>query len=392
MPFKTPTTAELVAQNLSNIESKTNTTTPANNKAFNKVVATLQAAQQIGLYKFAAERILQNLALTATGDDLTTIGNNYGVTRRAAEAATFTATLPAVTDTIIPINVDFVGDANGIRYSLDAAVTAVAGVATLQLTAQTLGTAGNLNVSDTLTIGRPVVGAESTATITVITNTGAEEETDDEYRSRVLNKIRTIPGGGNSADYRIWSEEVAGVDRAYPFAALPIGFSSTVQPPQRTVYIEATTSIDPDGIAPQSLLDEVRESITADPDTGITRQPLGLTDDTLFVETITRTTFFVTITDLVVDANQEAQVKSDISDALDLYFRATSPYVEGLDSPLDKNDVITSNSVSEVVNNVVRSAGGNVSTSIFGLSVGADVPKYQLNQNELAKNGGVTYV
>ena len=390
--FKIPTTAELAAQNLANIESKTNTTTPANDKAFNLVIALMQAAQGTGIYKFAAEAILQNLALTATGDDLSNIGNNYGVVRKAAEAAQFTITLPAVNGTIIPISVDFVGDANGVRYSVDAAATAAGGIATIQVTAKTLGTAGNLNVSDTLTIGRQIAGAESSAEITVITNTGAEEETDDLYRPRVLNKIRTIPGGGNSADYRIWSEEVAGVARAYPFAALPIGSSGTVQPPQRTVYIEATTDIDPDGIAPGSLLDEVRESITADPVTGITRQPLGLTDDTLFVESIIRTTFFVTITDLVVDANQEAQVKSDISDALDLYFRGVQPYVEGLDSVLDKNDVITSNSVSEVVNNVVRAAGGNVSTTIFGLVSLANIPKYQLNQTELAKNGGVVYV
>jgi uncharacterized phage protein gp47/JayE len=345
-----------------------------------------------GNYKYAAERVLQNLALTATGDDLDLIGNNYNVPRKAAEAAQFTITLPGINGTIIPITVDFVGDANGIRYSVDASATITGGIATINVTAKTVGVAGNLNISDTMQLGRVIPGAESTATITVVTNTGAERESDDDYRIRILDVIRATPGGGNSADYRIWSQEVAGVARAYPFAGLPVTSSLISAPPDRTVYIEATTDIDPDGIAPQSLLDEVRATITADPETGISRQPLGLTDDTLYVESIVRTTFFVTISGLVISANQEAQVKADIDTALTAYFRSIMPYVDGLDSPLDRNDTITDPSVSAIVNDVVSAAGGSVESVAFDITPGSSIPKYQVNLNELGKLGAVSYV
>lgn len=391
MAFPIPTTKQQADLNLANFENKLNQSSPLNDKAFLRVLSVIQAAQGTGLYKFVADRILQTLALTATNGGLDAIGTNYGVIRKAAESAQLTATIPGTNGTIIPITVDFVGDANGIRYSLDSAATVASGSATLNLTAKTVGTAGNLNVSDTLMIGRTVPGVESTATVTVITNVGAERESDDAYRLRILDALRTTPGGGNSADYRIWSEEVAGVARAYPFAGQPVTSSMSSAPPDRTVYIEAETSIDPDGIPPTSLLDEVRAAITADPDTGISRQPLGLTDDTLYVEPIVRTTFFVTISDLVIDSNVESQAKTNIEDALDIYFRSVRPFVDGLDSVITRNDTLTDASVSEVIQNVVASYGGSASGIAFDVTPGTSIPRYQLNPNELGKLGAVAY-
>jgi uncharacterized phage protein gp47/JayE len=391
MPITIPTTQEQYEDNLSTFESKLNQTSPLNDKAFLRVLSAVQAGQGTGIYKYIAERILQVFAITATGIDLDVIGGNYGIVRKAAESAQFTITLPGTNGTVIPITVDFVGDANGVRYSNDAAGIVSGGIATLNVTANSAGVDGNLNVSDTMSIGTPIAGAESQATITVQTNTGTEQETDDDYRIRILDVIRAIPGGGNAADYRIWSQEVAGVARAYPFSGLPVGMTGSA-PPERTVYIEATTTIDPDGLAPSSLLDEVREIITEDPDTGISRQPLGLTDDTLYVESIIRITFYVSISGLTVDSNIEAQVKSDIEDALELYFRAVRPYVDGLDSPLDRNDIMTDPSVSSVVQDVVEANGGSVESVAFDTAPGSSIPSYQLAQNELAKLGAVAYV
>lgn len=392
MAYIIPTTAELTAQNKANFESNLAQNVPANDKAFLNILSAMEAALAKGNYNYAAERAKQCLAITATGVDLDVIGRNYGVIRKAAESAQFTATLPATTGTVIPITVDFVGDANGVRYSLDVASTSIAGVATLQLTAQVIGSAGNLEAGDTLTIGQTVPGATSQATITAVTNTGANREIDDDYRIRILDILQAIPGGGNASDYRIWAQEVAGVARAYPFAGLPIGDPSYPgAPPNRTVYVEATTDIDPDGIAPSSLLDEVRDTITTDPETGLSRQPLGLTDDTLYVESIIRSSFYVTISDLVVDANQLANVQSQILTSLTQYFRSVRPFVDGVDSPLNRNDTLTDPSVSEVIQDVVSSAGGSVSSVAFDTTPGGSISRYQLAQNELAKLGGITY-
>jgi hypothetical protein len=187
-------------------------------------------------------------------------------------------------------------------------------------------------------------------------------------------------------------EALAGVVRAYPYSGRPIDDPIISEPPDRTVYVEATTTIDPDGIAPQSLLDEVRESITTDPVTGLARQPLGLTDETLFIQSISRLTFFVQINDLTAPPDIEATVKSTIETALSNYFRGIQPFVDSIDAPLDRDDLITDLTVSEVVQDVLNANGSSASGVIFGLLVGESLPQYRLNPGELGKLGTVTYV
>jgi len=397
-----PTTEEQKANNLANFEAEVGQDAPLADKAFLRVLAAMEALQFTTLYKYAMERILQVLALTATGEGLDLIGANLGVTRKVAEATILTATLPGTDTTVIPQTTDFIGVANGVRYFLNAAATIgtpTPGIAELTMTAEVVGVIGNLQAGDTLSIGTQIPGAESIAIVAIITgqttailNTGAEEETDDAYRLRVLDKERAVCGGGNGFDFRSWAEEVAGVLRGYPYSGRPFGDPVVSVPPDRTVYVEATTSIDPDGIAPQSLLDEVRESITTDPVTGFARQPLGLTDETLFIDSITRISFFVQINDLTAPPDIEATVKTKIEDALSSYFRGIKPFVDSIDSPLDRDDLITDLTVSEVVQDILSANGSSASAVAFGLSVGSFVSQYRLNPGELGKSGGVTYV
>ena len=393
MSLKIPTTQEIKDQNLSNFESRLNQTAPLNDKAFLRVLAAMEAMVITPLYKFAVERAKQNLALTATGIDLDNLGSEYGVTRKPAEAAQLTATIPGTDSTIIPSGTDFIGDSNGVRYFTDAQATVSGGSATISLTAEDTGEAGNLQVSDTLSIVTQIAGLESTATITVIDNIGVEEETDDNYRIRVLDEIRGDGGGGNAFDYRQWAQEVAEVKRAYPIAGKPVELEAETAPPDRTVYIEVLTSIEPDGIASQSTLDEVRDTITTDPVTELVRQPLGLTDETLFIESISRTSFDVQVNNLNVSSDIEAQVKADISTALESYFRGIQSFVEGLDSLIDRNDLITDLTVSQVVQDVLSANGGSAAGVAFEISgSGTFLSELQLNSGQLAKLGTVTYV
>jgi uncharacterized phage protein gp47/JayE len=404
MAFQIPTTQELIDQFLANLEASLGQTSPINEKAFLRVISAAEGIVFTSLYKYAAYQVKQMLAITAFGTGLDLIGAEYGITRKAAEATVLTATLPGVDTTIIPQTVDFIGDANGVRYFLDSSYTIgvpTPGVAEMTMTAETLGVVGNLQAGDTLSIGTQVAGAETVATVAVITgqttailNTGAEEETDEAYRIRILDEIRAVCGGGNAADYRKWAQEVAGVARAYPYAGKPVELLIESSPPDRTVYIEADTTIDPDGIAPQSLLDEVRDTITTDPVTGLARQPLGLTDDTLFIESISRTQFYVSVITLSVPDDLVAKAKAEIEDAVTAYFLRIKPFVDGLDSLIDRNDKITDTTVSNVVQDVLSANGGTANGVIFGLFQGDSLPEYQLSPGELAKlaSGGITYV
>ncbi len=383
------TTEELFERNLANIEGKINQTSPLNDKAFNRVISAMEALNQKELQNYGAELATANLVITATGSDLDILGAEYGVTRKPAEAAVLTIELPAVNGTVIPVTVDYTGDSNGVRYLPDAASPpAAGGVAVQDVAAQTLGVAGNLNISDTMSIGTQVPGAETQAEVTIILNTGADEETDDAYRQRILDKIQSIQGGGNAADYRMWSEEVAGVARAYPYSGGILGSGS---PPDRIVYVETDVSIDPDGLAAAPILAEVRASITADPETGISRQPLGLTGGTLFVVSITRISMFVQIRGLTVDPAIEVQVKADVAAAVELYFRSLRPFIDGLDVVSERNDLITALTVGNVVQDVLGANGASAETVSFGLSPGNTIPEYRLAQGETTKTGSITY-
>lgn len=394
MGLTIPTTEEIKDTNLSNLESNLNQTSPLNNKAFLRVFAGMNALNFTSLYKVAVEATLQNLALTATDEDLDRIGQEYGVIRKPAEAAILNISLPGENGTVIPASIDYVGDSNNVRYFPAISIIIAGGVGVSDVTANTVGVIGNLNVSDTLSIGTQIAGATTTATVLSVVNTGAEEETDDVYRERVLNAIRSTTGGGNANDHKIWSEEVAGVKQAYPYAGTPTspapGIDASSVPADRTVFIEVDTTIDPDGVAPTSILDEVRVSINNDPITGASRPPLGLTDSTLFVESITRTSVNVTITNFaIVDASLEAQTKSDISNALILYFSNISMFVPAIDLIATKNDLVTELTISDVVQDVLTA--NSASAESVSIDVGGPVTDYQLEEGELAKLGTVTY-
>jgi hypothetical protein len=678
-----------------NFESFLNQDAPVNDKAYMNAESAVYAAVSKGHNLYAAERAKQNLALTATGDDLDNIGLEYDVIRSPAEAAQLEIELPGINGTIIPAGTDFVGDSNGERYFSDAAAVIAGGIAVIDITAEDVGDAGNLIIgTDTLSIGRQIAGAETVADVTDILNIGLDKETDESYRPRILTVIRATRGGGNATDYKIWAEGVAGVERAFPISGKPIeilqgdgitwlerasasdsnwrsiayspelnlfcaiadsgaigsrimtspdgihwtsrtasvasdwqsvtwgnglfvavadsgvaaarimtspdginwtsrtapnandyrsvcygdglfvavsitgaldrvmtspdginwtarttpnnnnyyavtyggglyvavstsgvgnrvmtstdgvtwsagvsaadllwrdivysseidlfvavasdgilasvmtspdGLAWTIRnaasvnqwfgvcygngiftavsvtgaldrvmtspdginwtarttpnnnnfidiiygngtfvsvsntgtgdrvmtngyvsfTSDRTVYIEAESSIDPDGIAPQSLLDDVRDAINNDPDTGRSRPPLGLTDSTLYVSSISRTDFYTNIDNIQIDPNNLAAAQSDIEDALDLYYAGLSPYLDGIDVILERNDKISDMTLSRIVQDVLSSYGAVADNVSFGLSAGVfDQNTYTLAPGELAKNTAVTY-
>jgi len=390
MSYKIPTLQQLYLAHLARLEAALSQDAPTEEKAFIKVLAMTEAAMDIGHYKYGADAAIQNLALTATGDGLDRIGNDNNTPRQQAQTCIVTAELPATTGTVIPASREFVGDANGLRYKTEADVTAVADIATISLRCVDIGSVGNLDVTDTLSISAQIAGAQTVATITVVTQIGTDAESDSDYRPRVLFAERAITGGGNASDHKIWSEAVTGVRRAFPYSGRP-AYAGASFPGDRTVYVECQTSIDADGIPPGSLIDDVRDAINTDPLTGLSRALLGLTDATLWVEPIIRTSIFIEIRDFVVDPAKDAACKADIADALDLYLRTIAPYVEGVDVVTERNDSITPLTVSKVVQDVLD-AYGAVSQGIgFGLIVGVFLPLYYLNPGELVKLGGVTY-
>ena len=387
-----PTTQSLVDRNVSAFESRLGQDVPLQDKAFLRVLAVLEAIGEASAYRFSTEQIKQNLAITATGDDLERIGADIGIIRKPAEAAELRITMPATTGADLSPSIGFVGDSNGVRYYHAAFASEAGGIIEVVVTAEDEGAVGNLQVSDTMTIISQVAGVGSTATVTVVENIGADKEDQEVYRRRVLFRQAAVAGGGDAASYKEWGEEVAGVETIYPYAGKPYGSVDPSFPGDRTLYVEATTDVDPDGIAPQALLDEVKEQVQIPDDTDRERPPLGLEDSNLYVESISRISIYVVVIDLVITADLLSRAKSDIEDALTTYFLAIAPFVEGVDAPQSRNDKITTPTVTSIVQDVLTALGGTSTGVTFSLSSGgAVIDEHVLVPGVKAKLGAVAY-
>jgi len=392
MAFEVKTLEELTAKNLAGFESKLGVDSPLNDEAFLRVLAATQALSESTLYRFGYERATQVLAATATLEGLKLLGLPYGVIYKEAQSAILNISLPAVDSTVIPDTVIFTGDDNGERYFPDNPATASGGVALLTVTAENPGTNANLADGKTLTINTQIPGAETIATVESTDTLGTEDENIQLFRRRVFNAIRRKAGGGNKADVREWGEAVPGVAGIYPYTGRPFNESPELSvPPERTVYVEATTDIDPDGIAPAPLLDDVRDALKTDPLTGLDRQKLGIIDDLLYIRSIERISFFTEVRDLTTPVGQETQVQTAVNSAVTVYFESIKMFIEGLDFEGERNNEITDLKLSSVIDDVLTPNSSSATGVGFALIPGDFLGNYILNPGQLAKNGGVTF-
>lgn len=142
---------------------------------------------------------------------------------------------------------------------------------------------------------------------------------------------------------------------------------SPSEPLERTVFVEAVSDIDPDGVAPEYLLNQVRESINTDPLSGVTRPPMGHIDSLLYVRSIYRTEIMVAIEALIIDPASRADCIDQIEADLDKYLRSLNYYNAAVDSEEDRRDQISAASISSVIYKILVNYGASVSGVSFGL-------------------------
>jgi uncharacterized phage protein gp47/JayE len=97
------------------------------------------------------------------------------------------------------------------RYIAVGSAAALAAV-----TADVAGLDGSCDLGTAITFQSPVAGASSAATVAYGgLSGGADEEDIEDFRVRVLARLRSPPHGGNADDYVAWAKEVSGVTRAW---------------------------------------------------------------------------------------------------------------------------------------------------------------------------------
>ncbi|NPD67310.1 baseplate J/gp47 family protein [Lichenicola cladoniae] len=156
----------------------------------------------------------QAVPWTATGEFLEGWAALKAVYRKAASAASLPATFTGAEGRVLPSGTP-VSTGNSLAFVTTAAGTVVGGSVTVPITSTGTGTDYNLTPGTSLSLGTVITGINSSGTSGALTTTAADEETDDELRTRMLQVYANPPQGGSRSDYVTWAEAVPGVTRAW---------------------------------------------------------------------------------------------------------------------------------------------------------------------------------
>ena len=145
---------------------------------------------------------------TATGDALYEKASEYGMTRRAATKARYYVTFEGVTPQI------------GERFYTDGQYFVLkedTEKAVYYLEAEAAGSSGNDIYSGTPAVPVNNIEGLTAATFGTIYESGSDDEEDEDFRTRVQEKIAGPAENGNKQHYKTWCESRDGVGRARIF-------------------------------------------------------------------------------------------------------------------------------------------------------------------------------
>lgn len=134
----------------------------------------------------------------------------------ARQAATFAEGVIVITGidgTLVPAGTEL--SVGNLRIETTADATASPGGTLVATRCVEPGAVGNFVAGGFATFLDAISGVDAIAAIPDAWSGGAETESDDSYRDRLLQRIRKPPQGGAKRDYIAWAREVAGVTRAW---------------------------------------------------------------------------------------------------------------------------------------------------------------------------------
>lgn len=209
--------------------------------------ARILAGVSYPLYQYQDRAAVELLPVTATEAWLARHAIQWAVSRLPAVAAkvTITATWTAGVGAI-PAGTLLTG-ADGQEYTTDAIMADPGGpypdTQTGVVTASEAGDAGNRGVGALLTWATALPGIAATVTVTALGTTGTDQEALEDWRTRILDRIRAVAQGGCLEDWRQWTlESDAGVAQAWPInmgaGDVQVIYRGTTAQPTVQAYLE----------------------------------------------------------------------------------------------------------------------------------------------------------
>jgi uncharacterized phage protein gp47/JayE len=216
MPFARPTLAQLRDRIKGDLRTSTNVKAIARRSFLDVIAKALSGITHTlhGHLVFISRQIFPD---QADAEFLARWGGIYEIDQIAATFAKLNVLITGTAGTNLVANTVFKSDA-GVLYQVETTVVIpLAGTPEIAavLVCETSGVVGNLDAGEILTIETPVVGIDSDTTVTSVNTEGEDQETDESYRERIVDRIQQPPSGGTANDYIQFARSVAGVTRAW---------------------------------------------------------------------------------------------------------------------------------------------------------------------------------
>lgn len=156
----------------------------------------------------------------SSGEFLDKLGRAVALTRKSATAAETTLKVTGTPNTLIPAGFVFSTTATAISdnvefLSIEDVVLDENGEGEIPVICAQTGTVGNVSANSITLMSSPVSGITSITNEEAATG-GTEEETDEEFSTRIIERERDGDSSfvGCDADYKRWAQEVDGVGAA----------------------------------------------------------------------------------------------------------------------------------------------------------------------------------
>lgn len=219
MPFSRPTLTELRNMVAQDIEAQLPGSDALLRFSNLRITGDAQANLAHLHYGYLDYIALQSVPFTATDEYLEAWAALKRVYRKPAAQATGSVTFNGVIGAQVPAGTPLVrGDGLGYTTTSDGVVEVdgkviVSAIADADPNSET-GATGNCPVGTILTLGTAIVGMQSNGVSGLFAG-GADVESTDAFRARMLYAFQNPPQGGSDPDYIIWSTEVPGVTRSW---------------------------------------------------------------------------------------------------------------------------------------------------------------------------------
>jgi hypothetical protein len=348
-----PTISELHTNILADLEAEFGHNIPAFGKNFLWVLAAVQAAK-LKLYYLAIGKLQKNIfADTAdsesSGGTLERFGRiKLGRNPYPAQAGQYVLNVTGTIGATIPASATFKSNDDSLNpgklFILDLAYVLVSENDSITVRALEAGLESRLLIGDKCTATAPIAGVDRVAEVASEPVAPLSQESLEEYRSKTLNAYRLEPNGGSVSDYRLWAQDVQGVQQVYPYAKT--GYANEIN-----LYIEAkpADSVDGLGTPPASMLTDVEAVIELDPD--ITKPILERGRRPLAVHQVHYLPVTIKTIDIEIPGfvNLTPAIQTSILNALTEEINKIRPFVAGADVLELKNDILDVNRITSVI-------------------------------------------